>query len=204
MSIHTDSHEVRAIALAAFPTYSGRKFTVEQFSGPMRLDSYWEGGSISYFVILDLATLRSRAIEENGTPFSNGGKIERITELPLNCAVVEHSIFCGRAMGIRIYVRPENLSALLPEPSEITREQAIVLVCTSSYKSSYRGISDYRFHEGQSETGITREDWLQAKAECIAKGLLRSNGSITDAGRNAIDGKRLWDYKPESRVTAAV
>lgn len=204
MSIHTDSPEVRAIALAAFPSYSGRKFTVEQFCGPMRLDSCWEGGSRSYFVVLDLVSLRSRAIEENGTPFSNGGKIERISELPLNCAVVEHSIFCGRDMGIRIYVRPENLSALLPAPSEITRDQAIVLVCTSSYKSSYGGISDYRFHEGRSETGITREAWLQAKAECIAKGLLRSNGSITDAGRNAIDGKRLLDYKPENRVTAAV
>lgn len=197
MKIYTDTPEVRRIALAAFPSYTGRKFAVESFSGPMRLDSNWEGGSRSYFVVLDLASLRHAVIPENGTPFSNGGQIERISELPLNFAVVEHCIFCGKDLGIRIYVREENLTKMLPPAVELTRDQKIVLVATRSLKSFAR------FDEANSYTGISKAAWDQAKAELIARDLLKSSGAITDAGRNAAGDTQLYSLRSTEQTQAA-
>lgn len=197
MRLFIDSPEVRAIVRAAFPSYNGNKFIVTEFSGPMRLDSNWEGGSIDYWVILNLETLRGVQIQENGTPFSNGGKIERISELPLNCAVVQHCIFCGKDMGIRIHVGPDNLKKMLPAPVEMTRDQKIVLVATAGLKSFAR------FDEAHSYTGISRQNYDQAKAELITRGLLKSNGSITDAGRNAVEGVSLWNLKSEQELATA-
>lgn len=197
MQIYTDSPEVRAIAHAAFPDYNGRTFRVCDFTGPMRLDSNWEGGSRSYYCVLDLASLRSIGIAENGTPFSNGGQIERISELPVNGAVVEHCIFCGKDLGIRIYVNPENLARMLPPPVELTRDQKIVLVATRGLKSFAR------FDEAHSYTGISRNDYDQAKAELIAKGLLKPNGSITDQGRNAAGDTRLHDLVEKPAMATA-
>lgn len=198
MKYFTKSPEVLQIARAAFPDYNGSKFAICDFTGPMRLDSNWEGGSRDYYVVLDLATMRHAVIPENGTPFSNGGKIERISELPLNWAVVEHTYFCGKDLGIRIYVRPENLAKWLPAPSattELTRDQLIVLVATRSLKSFAR------FDEAHADTGISRLNYDQAKAELIAKGLLKSNGAITDEGRNIAGDKQLYSFR-EQPVTA--
>jgi len=190
MNIYSKDPEVIRIAKAAFPSYNGKTFCVSEFTGPMRLDSSWEGGSRSYFVVLDLASLRSITIPENGTPFSNGGKIERISELPVNAAVIEHCLFCGKDLGIRIYVRPENMAKMLPAPTvELTRDQQIVLVATRSLKSFAR------FDEASSYTAISRVAYDQAKAELIAKGLLKSNGAITDDGRNLAGDKSLWQFK---------
>lgn len=195
--IYSQAPEVKRIAMAAFPDYKGRTFRVETFSGPMRLDSNWEGGSRSYYVILDLVSLRHATIPENGTPFSNGGKIERITELPLNCAVVEHCLFCGKDLGIRIYVSEANLTKMLPAPVELTRDQKIVLVATRSLKSFAR------FEEARSWTGIGKLAYDQAKAELIARGLLKSNGAITDEGRNAAGSTQLHSLAPEHNQTVA-
>jgi len=197
--IWTDSPEVKAIAQAAFPAYTGRKFRVCEFSSPMRLDSNWEGGSRSYYAVLDLVSLRGITIQENGTPFSNGGKIERISELPLNACVVEHVLFCGKDLGIRIYVRPENMTKMLPDkPIELTTHQRIVLVATRQLKSFAR------FDQANSYTGIGRSQYEQAKAELIAKGLFKSNGSITDAGRNAAGNTQLWALAQEIKAQQTV
>lgn len=180
MTTYTKAPEVKAVALAAFPHYRGNTFKVSEFAGPMRLDSNWEGGSRNTFVILDLASMRQATIPENGTPFSNGGKIMQISDLPLNCAVIEHTFFCGKDLGITIHARAENLTKLLPSgPAvELTRNQRIVLVATRSLKSFAR------FDNAHSYTGITQSDYETAKTELIAKGLLKPNGAITDEGRN--------------------
>jgi hypothetical protein len=39
--------------------------------------------------------------------------------MPPNVIVVEHSIFCGKDVGITIYVRPANLAKLLPEGGDL-------------------------------------------------------------------------------------
>ena len=197
--MHLNSPEIKQIALAAFPSYNGRSFQVLPFS-PMRLTSCWDGGSRSSFVIIDLATLRQAPIPENGTPFSNGGQILQISDLPVNGAVVEHSIFCGKDMGIRIYVGESNLTKLLPNNVEISWEEKIVLSATRTFKSSYAGRKDNRFYEANCETGIARENWETAKANLIEKRLLNKAGAITNEGLNAIGQTSLYALKQAKPV----
>lgn len=187
-TICTNDPEVIRIALAAFPDYRGRTFEVTQFAGPMRLDSCWSDGSRDYYVLLDLGTLRSIPIPENGTPFSNGGQIMRLGELPVNAAVVQHIIFSGKDLGIRIHVRPENMTKMLPPPVELSLHETIVLVATKCLKSFAR------FDNANRHTGITKSEFEAAKQSLIAKGLLNSAGAITNDGRNAAHGD-LYQFK---------
>lgn len=184
-AIYTDAPEVRRIASLAFPAYTGRKFKVDTLTGPKRLDSCWSGGSRDYYVVIDLETGQSVPIPENGTPFSNGGQIFTVDNLPRpNIAIVQHTIFCGKDLGITIYVSPENLNRFaLPERPALTLAQRIVLAFTIGRKSSYNGRN--RAEMALYEAGLPLAEWDQAKAELIAMGLLKSNGAVTDSGRNA-------------------
>lgn len=177
--IYTNAPEVIKIALAAFPQYHGRQFKIKEFAGPMSLVSCWDGGSKSTYVLLSLETLRSIPVPENGTPWSNDGKIARLTELPVNAAVVEHSIFRGKDMGITLYLRPENLTPLLPAPTtELTLFERIVLCATCRFKSQAR------YDEAARQTGIFKSEYEAAKQSLITKGLLRPNGAATNDALN--------------------
>jgi hypothetical protein len=183
--MHTNSPEVREIGLAAFPSYKGRSFQVRQFSGTMRLDSCWSEGSRDYYEFINLATKQTYSVPENGTPWSNGGKILECSELPMNVVLVRYHK--GRCDDVTIFVREENMAKLLPAPGpELTRNEIIVLVATRSLKSSYAGMKNYRFKEANGLTKINLPEWEEAKASCIAKRLLNTAGAITDAGRNAV------------------
>ena len=56
---------------------------------------------------------------------------------------------------------------------------------TCSLKSSYGGVSNYRFHEARRYTGITAERYEAAKASLIARKLLNKAGAVTVEGQNA-------------------
>lgn len=188
-TIHTQAPEVRELAAIAFPGYRGKSYKVTAHQGNMRLDSCWSGGSRDYYVLVDMATKRTIPIPENGTPFSNGGQIFTLENLPENIALVEHTIFCGKDIGITVYVHPDNLNRFaLPAPIELTHAQKIVLAFTRERKSSYNGRN--RQEMAADEVGLPKLEWEQAKAELIALGHLKSNGSITDSGRNAIGDVR--------------
>lgn len=184
-TIYTDAPEVRKLAAIAFPSYTGRKFRVTPFSGPMRLDSNWSGGSRDWFVFINLVTGQTMPVPENGTPFTD--TIGRLTALPENVVLIEHTISCGKDMGITVHVAPENMNRLaLPAPVELTWEEKVVLSATRSLKSSYNGVSNYRQREAMERTGITASEYDTAKASLIGKAMLNRAGAITDAGRNAI------------------
>ncbi len=193
-TIYTDAPEVRAIAAIAFPGYSGKRFRVEPLSGNMRLDSYWSGGSRDYYCLVNMETRQTIPIPENGTPFSNGGQIFTLDNLPLNIALCEHSIFCGKDVGVKIYVHPDNLNRFaLAAPVDLTLAEKIVLAYTRERKSSYNGQN--RAQMALADSGLPLADWETAKAACIGKGLLKGNGAITDAGRNAIGSVQTLNLK---------
>lgn len=202
MQIYSSAPEVKSIGLMAFPSYTGNKFSVDTISGTMRLDSCWSGGSRDYFVLIDMVSGRTIPIPENGTPFSNNGQIFTLDALPLNIALVQHTIACGKDLGITIFVSADNLSRLLPPVAELSREEQIVLVATRSLKSSYNGIANYRFHEANSDTGITLEQWETAKSSCVARGMLNKAGAITNDGRNAAGTRQLWSFKTATQSTS--
>lgn len=198
-----ESEATYALTRASFPSYNGRKFQLEVRDTPIReMTSYWDGGSRDYWAIVDLATMQSMDVPENGSGFT--AELENVQSAALprpGFAVVRHSIFCGKDMGLTFYLHPDNAAKFLPKVEELTRDEKIVLVATRSLKSSYAGIKDYRFHEANRDTKITRERWDAAKSALIARRLLNSAGAITTEGKNAAGSGDLYQLR-EREVSA--
>lgn len=115
LSIKDES--VRAIVSRCFPNYRGRKIKARITTYPVNVHSYWEGGSRSYFVAINLRTMQTMQVPQNGTPFDK----ETPTEWsqhgvlpPTGFAIVEHSTFCGKDTGITIHVNAETAPKMLP------------------------------------------------------------------------------------------
>lgn len=87
-----------------FPNYCGRKFSVS-FVDTMRFyDTNWSGGTKNEYA----------AIGSNGAarfdapaPWVNPVEGALIAMRP-DVAIVEHSYFCGKDLGITIYLHPEH------------------------------------------------------------------------------------------------
>ena len=176
---------VKRIVKATFPSYNGRKFKLST-KIPRKLDSYWSGGSRDFYAFYELATGKSFDVEGNH-PYFEANRPRELEKLPPGVVLVRHSIFCGKDTGITIYASSSDLAPLLPPSVELTEDERTVLQYTRSYKSSYGGISNYRWHEANRHNGITLERWDTAKSLLIGKKLLNKRGAITVAGRNAIE-----------------
>ena len=188
MILHISTPEVKELALKAFPEYRGKKFRVEglELKAPRSLTSYWSEGCRDYWALVNLSNGRVFHVPENGTPFANSGKSFQIGNLPIGIALVNRS-YSGNFESITISVHPNNLNRMaLPSVPELSENEKMVLKYTRSLKSSYAGISNYRFHEANRETGISLSVWEQTKATLISKGLLNKAGAITESGRNAV------------------
>ena len=151
----------------------------------------WGGGSRDTFTFIEIATGRSIPSPCQDTAPWDNRRQEFSGTLPAGVAMVEHSIFCGKDMGLTFYLRPENAQKLLPERVELTAHQKIVLEATRSYKSSYAGQDRYQMASGYAygpkrAEFPTRAEWEAAKAELIAQGYLNKAGAITTKGRNAL------------------
>lgn len=115
MLIRTSSHEVKALGLRAFPDYRGRKFAIEVREYPLNCASYWDGGSRSYFRFVRLAdNAVSQEVPAQSALDRPIAGADSVT-LPDGIVCVEHVIFCGKDLGLRIHVNPANLAKLLPQ-----------------------------------------------------------------------------------------
>lgn len=171
--------------------YSGQKFkavVTESVTVPHQA-GIWDGGSRDTYSFVELATGRSIPSPCQQTAPWDSSRREFSMVLPEGVAMVEHSIFCGRDMGLTFYLRPENAQKLLPTPSaELTELGKLVLTATKSYKSSYAGKDRYQMKReeyGSPRPFPTREEWEQAKTDLIIAGYLNKAGAITTKGRNA-------------------
>jgi hypothetical protein len=198
--MHVDVREpsISRIINAAYPGYKGRKCKL-RVSDSHRVWDMWDGGSRDYTCFIELGTLRrlssgdipQEARQKQGNPFGLAITAEPL-KIPEGVAVVIHSIFCGKDMGITIIANQANINPLLPQSNhDLTEDQKIVLCFTRGLKSSYGGVKNLRFVKANKRLGITEERWEAAKAECIDKGLLKKNGAITDEGRNAVENERF-------------
>jgi len=174
----------RKIVSATFPEYTGRKFKLST-DIPDRLDSYWDGGTRETFVFFCLDTQRHAGVKSNHPLFERGNP-NVLEVLPFRILLVKHSILRGKDAGITVYANKEDLAPLLPEATQTSEDEQIVLRFTSRLKSSYNGIKNYRLHLAKRDTGITEERWEVAKASLIASKCLNKAGAITPKGRNAI------------------
>ncbi|KKL63775.1 hypothetical protein LCGC14_2171710, partial [marine sediment metagenome] len=94
-------------------------------------------------------------------------------------ALVKHSIFYGKDMGLTVTIHPRNAAPLLPAPVELSPVEQIALRVIDTYISSARV-------KYAAEEGLTRDQYGFAKLALESRGLLRKNGSITPAGRDAV------------------
>ena len=170
------------IIAASFPSYNGKKISLST-EVPTCLNSYWQGGSKNSYAFVQLSTMKQFNVHTNH-PFFEPNQPRDLEALPLGVVLVEHSIFCGKDMGITIYANSQDLTPLLPPAQEVTEDEKTVLYYTRSLKSSYAGISNYRFVQAKAKTGITEERWESAKASLISKKFLNKAGAITAEGRN--------------------
>ena len=179
--------------------YAGKKFKAEVCLSVTIPSSagLWDGGSRDVYTVIRLDDgVEYRPAFQGTAPWNKRRDLE--VKLEPGIAVVEHSIFCGKDMGLRFYVHPDNAAALLPPPAaELTSYEELVLVATSVLKSSYQGRDRYQMALGDyhcrkvlgNHSYPTREQWSDAKASLVGKGLLNKAGAITTAGRTATEGK---------------
>lgn len=191
--------EPSQVPVALRGTYPGKKFaaTVTPRVTIPADAGLWSGGTRESFSLIDLATGQTYPNRiESLSPF-NGVRRELTIDLDPGMAIVRHSVFCGKDMGLEFFIHPDNAPALLPAPQgELSPVERLVLTATRSLKSSYGGKDRYQMAQTEyscqrilSEAGQpfpSRAQWDETKAQLIAKGLLNKAGAITPAGRNAV------------------
>lgn len=193
MLIHTTDESVRAIALAAFPAYRGRTFSIRAAESVSLHGTYWDGGSRNSYALVDADGRTAKALPHYAPPqFGGPREVVTVTLPEAGGFIVEHSIFCGRDHGLTVYAHPSVIAPLLPAAVDLTEAERRLLILTSSLTSAGRKHWRERAH-------VSRETW-----DCIAgplktRGLLAKGGGITNEGRNAVSGQRekcqKWEWK---------
>lgn len=187
MTIHLDASQVPASLRGS---YTGRAFKAE-VSDSCYLPAtagLWDGGSRESYFALNLATGERKAASfQSLSPMgadaaarqASAGKVT----IPEGFAIVRHSVYMGRDMGLTFYIRPENASALLPVADELPEESQIFLAIVATYKSAYRA-------EYWARKGIDATRAAELKAALAAGGYLTAAGAITVKGRNAAEAAK--------------
>jgi len=177
--------EIKKIISNTFPSHvKSRKIKIST-DIPTRLESYWSGGSKDSYAFYHLDQGKSFNMPTNH-PFYESDKPSNLNKLPDRVVIVEQSYFCGKDMGITIYVNEHDITPMLPKQADISENERTVLKYTSRYKNSYGGRTNIRYSEARAKTGIAQDQWDSAKTLLIGKKLLTKAGSITANGRNAI------------------
>ena len=199
MTTQTIYLEPSQVPAAIRGAYSGKKFrAIVTDSVYIPSDAgTWSGGSRTLYSAIHLTSGESRpACDSYSAPWDSSRKDQSVTLKP-DFAIISHSIFCGKDMGLTIYIHPINAAALLPAPVELTPLERAVLKYTKEKKSSYNGrdrfdmlLEDLEFNFKRQELNLevkpSRADWNKAKDSLIAQGLLNARGAITTKGKNAV------------------
>jgi hypothetical protein len=154
----------------------------------------WSGGSRDTYTAINFETGQQVTVSDHySAPWDSSRKDRRVKLEPGFC-LVEHSMFCGKDMGLTFYIHPDNATKMLPVAVTLTPTECLVLNATKSLKSSYAGRDRYDNARGdysleqclEGEPYPTRDRWDIAKQALINRGLLNKAGAITVNGRNAL------------------
>lgn len=196
MTYHLDPNQVPEVLKSG---YNGRNFQVEAAT-EITINNhagYWDGGSRDTFYVVRLRDGQRASL--NDKTLLHPGKVQagEITyPIPPGIVVVEHSIFCGKDMGLRFYVHPNDIAPMLPVPVKLSENEEFVLKATQRLKASYAGKSRRQnaiehpddVHWKFRGLIMTEDDWDAVKAILIIQKMLNKAGAITTKGKNAIQG----------------
>jgi hypothetical protein len=114
--IKVTRQQVEPLVRATFPDYRGRKLRVEARTSVSLQDLNWSGGSRTQY----------RACTLDGQPTGNSNKYHAMAPwdsrqvegqslpVPSGFAVVRHTIFCGKDLGLTVTINPADMPRLLP------------------------------------------------------------------------------------------
>lgn len=108
--LRTANPVVKQLVAHTFPEYRGRKVALRYWRGPRQLDNYWSGGSRSDWRLIDPQRGVAATSDDMHNPFTKAAHEK--WDLPIGMIAVEHDIFCGKDMGLRVYVRREDVGIL--------------------------------------------------------------------------------------------
>jgi hypothetical protein len=193
MKYHTDKPDaaMERIARTAFG-YNGRKYEIRTGTTFNPNDNHWSGGSRTYIAAVNRSTMEVVSLPQAGTAFDP--ETPSSVEIPPGVLIVEHVIFCGKDLGVRFIVRPDEAAALIPATqSELSPWGLVILAYTRGRVSSYNGFKrvDMAYQDtlrkyGKASAAWTAQ-WEQHKAALVGKGLLNKAGAITPDGQNALE-----------------
>jgi hypothetical protein len=99
--------DIKRICRIAFPSYKGRKIKVIEVSEVTLSDRFWDGGTRSEWTAVNLETgerAPPRIAGFKDPPNFGGPARDPVVPLPQGFAIVENAIFCGKAMGLTVYL----------------------------------------------------------------------------------------------------
>ncbi len=126
--------EVRAVILAAFPSYRKHKAFVHVFGEHGHgINSYWDGGSRNEYAIVHMPTRQCKAMPTSTHPYFDiarrglaGAESPDVTidgrgnvtlkRLPEDFALVQAGTFSGKPAMASIFVNAANMPRLLTAP----------------------------------------------------------------------------------------
>lgn len=115
--IEVSFKEVSSLIQKAFPGAKSRRTVKIDSREVYRVSDYWDGGSRNYAMFINLSN--GTVMSSSDIPQENIQKAANPFNLPI-CSVtltpgfivVEHTIFCGKDLGYRIYCSPEKFQTL--------------------------------------------------------------------------------------------
>jgi hypothetical protein len=163
--------------------YMGRHYAVtarESFTVPADA-GLWEGGSRDTYLLVELATGRTiHAVAHEAAPWAKDRK-SITTNIPPGAALVLHSIFRGKDMGLVFHVHPDSIAPMLPAPSalELSLAEQVVLSVSS-------GLIPKARREYAARAGVDGNAYESALLSLQGKGLMSANKALTVKGKNAV------------------
>lgn len=123
--------ELKRLVLAAFPDYRKKSVFLSVFGERgVNVNSYWDGGSRAVYALVEMATMRRKALPTGSHPYfdiSSRGLAGQETpdvavdhvgnvtlkRLPEGIALIEGGTFCGKPATAHIRVNAANMAKYL-------------------------------------------------------------------------------------------
>ena len=106
-SISVPRKQVEKIIDLTYPDYKGRKICIEFTDKVDFYDTNWSGGTRNYYTALGLDE-NMELLARQFTPRAPWNNVVegKTVSLPINALIVMRTFFCGKDIGITIYVNP--------------------------------------------------------------------------------------------------
>lgn len=178
--VYVERKGVEHVIQATFPEYKGRKVALKAVEKVVVNGLNWDGGSRSCYVgcTLDGKRTGDASIGNAAAPWANPIEGKEVT-VPAGYALVEHSYFCGKNMGLMVYLNPADMPRYLPESTEeLSVEEKNLLRIMRTYKAAYR-------REKWSQLGYGGLEYTTVLEGLKVKGYITAVGGLSLKGKNA-------------------